>query len=147
MCLATLQVCLTEKKICPWTAVQQDTQRLGKARGLGVLQSVSLAEINQGGSAPALRGPSSLGVKAAGLRSQMQLTYLSVYTLQAAGPAAEMENFLILLFSDDKMMRHYRNLRKKITHHFMTPTKVFSFHMFPSRLSYHSFIFYAVGEN
>ena len=45
MRLATLQVCLTEK-ICPWTAVQQEPQRLGKARGFEVLQSVGLAEIN-----------------------------------------------------------------------------------------------------
>lgn len=58
------------KKICPWTAVQQDTQRLRKARGLGVLQSVSLAEINQGGSALAPWGPSPPCVKAAGLREK-----------------------------------------------------------------------------
>lgn len=45
MCLATLQVCWTEK-FCPWPAVQQEPQRLRKARDFGVLQSVSLAEIN-----------------------------------------------------------------------------------------------------
>lgn len=47
MCLATLQVCLTEKKMYPWTAVQQDTQSLGKARGFGVSQSAGLAVLTK----------------------------------------------------------------------------------------------------
>lgn len=38
----------------PQTAVQQDTHRLGKAGGPGVLQSVGLAEMNGEGSAQAL---------------------------------------------------------------------------------------------
>lgn len=138
MCLAILQVYLAGKKICPWTAVQQDTQRLRKARGLGVLQSVSLTEINWGGSAPASRGPSSPCVKAAGLREKPNASDTSQGLHTADGRACSRDgNFLILLFSDDKMKQCYRKHGKKnINHTFDHPNKS----VFISRVPFQTFL-------
>ena len=84
--------------MCPWTAVQQDTQRLGTARGFGVLQSVGLAEMNEAGSAQAPPRPSPPCVQAGGGGEESSaLTRWAVY-MWASGLGQELRTFRYIFF-------------------------------------------------
>lgn len=131
--LATLQVCLTEK-ICPWTAVQQEPQRLGKARGFEVLQSVGLAEINleeSEGSALAPLSPSpSCGHSSDRDKSQMH-GHTSVFTQWTAGSAAEVENCLThpFLLKNDATLQKILKKRKMNHASFYHPNRSVFIHI------------------
>lgn len=130
----------------PRTAVQQDIQRLGKAGGSRVLQSVGPAEMNREGSTQALPRPSHPVLREKDREKQVCWTHFSV------------DPVLWGLWQRLRTFQHIFSLKKNnvtlpknwagelIMHQFITPTTVFSFYIFPASLPpLHSYFTLWVG--